>query len=81
MRNDFESNYLAHHGILGMHWGRRNGPPYPLDAPDLRHEYDNRTSEHWVAKRNMSTRERLEIERRYNAGESKGAIMKSMRLI
>ena len=34
MRNDFESNYLAHHGILGMHWGKRNGPPYPLDAAD-----------------------------------------------
>ena len=23
---------LQHHGILGMHWGRRNGPPYPLDG-------------------------------------------------
>lgn len=22
--------YLQHHGILGMHWGFRNGPPYPL---------------------------------------------------
>lgn len=21
---------LAHHGIKGMHWGKRNGPPYPL---------------------------------------------------
>jgi len=34
MRNDFESNYLAHHGILGMKWGHKNGPPYPLDASD-----------------------------------------------
>lgn len=25
---------LQHHGILGMHWGRRNGPPYPLGAGD-----------------------------------------------
>lgn len=32
MRNDFESNYLAHHGILGQKWGKKNGPPYPLDA-------------------------------------------------
>ena len=34
MRNDFESNYLAHHGILGMKWGHKNGPPYPLGASD-----------------------------------------------
>lgn len=23
-----------HHGIRGMRWGKRNGPPYPLDAED-----------------------------------------------
>ena len=34
MRNDFNSNYLAHHGILGMKWGKKNGPPYPLGASD-----------------------------------------------
>ena len=32
MRNDFESNYLMHHGILGQKWGQQNGPPYPLDS-------------------------------------------------
>lgn len=25
-----ETNSLSHHGILGMHWGVKNGPPYPL---------------------------------------------------
>ena len=34
MRNDFNSNYLEHHGILGMKWGQRNGPPYPLGSED-----------------------------------------------
>ena len=34
MRNDYCSNYLSHHGILGQKWGHKNGPPYPLDAKD-----------------------------------------------
>ena len=28
------SNDLYHHGILGQKWGRKNGPPYPLDGSD-----------------------------------------------
>lgn len=24
------SDEIKHHGIDGMHWGERNGPPYPL---------------------------------------------------
>lgn len=26
--------YLAHHGILGQKWGKKMGPPYPLDGGD-----------------------------------------------
>lgn len=44
MKNDFREycdyeyiihsleDALEHHGIKGMHWGERNGPPYPLDS-------------------------------------------------
>ena len=27
-------DYLSHHGIKGQKWGKRNGPPYPLDEED-----------------------------------------------
>lgn len=26
-----DDNFLSHHGIKNMHWGVKNGPPYPLD--------------------------------------------------
>ena len=26
------SDELSHHGVQGMHWGQRNGPPYPLQT-------------------------------------------------
>lgn len=26
-----DNNSLKHHGIMGMHWGKKHGPPYPLD--------------------------------------------------
>ena len=32
--NELEQAYLAHHGILGQKWHKKNGPPYPLDASD-----------------------------------------------
>lgn len=35
--------YLMHHGRKGMHWGVRNGPPYPLDASTANRSYGKAT--------------------------------------
>ena len=31
---DVYFNKLEHHGIEGQRWGKKNGPPYPLDESD-----------------------------------------------
>lgn len=33
-REELYRNELYHHGIQGQKWGRKNGPPYPLDYGD-----------------------------------------------
>lgn len=34
LHSALEEGALQHHGIIGMKWGKKNGPPYPL-APDI----------------------------------------------
>lgn len=33
-RQDLYRTQLVHHGIKGQQWGKKNGPPYPLDPED-----------------------------------------------
>lgn len=40
--------------------------------------YDPRTGEHWYTRSPLSNNQKLDLERRYNNGESKGSILRSM---
>lgn len=43
--------------------------------------YDPKTSTHYYTKRPLSNKQKLNLEAAYNAGRSKGEILKEMRLI
>lgn len=43
--------------------------------------YDNRTGQHWYTKRPLTNRQKLNLETRYNAGESIGSILNSMNML
>ncbi len=46
-----------------------------------RHIYDRSTGQYYETKRKLTSRERLELERRLADGEKKGAILRSMNLL
>lgn len=59
-----EYNYLKHHGILGMKWGKKNGPPYPLD--EKKHDKIVERAEKKLAKKKKAYAKDPEKLKKYN---------------
>lgn len=47
--------YLVHHGILGQKWGKKNGPPYPLDFSKLSAEERKQAKKESIDKGDVET--------------------------
>lgn len=57
----FVENALEHHGIKGQSWGKRHGPPYPLEGDDKRRsrEFAKENRE-----RKKKEKEKIKIQKR-----------------
>lgn len=72
---------LSHHGIRGMKWGKRNGPPYPLDPSDHsaaekkanNGRYSQGVKQDRSGKKSMTDEERAEKIRKIKKGIAIGA--------
>jgi len=69
--------YMAHHGIAGQKWGKRNGPPYPLEYSKLSPE--ERSEAKQKAIRTGNIKEAQQNKDYYNDNEL-DAVIKRFRL-
>lgn len=67
----YDTNEIYHHGVSGMKWGKRNGPPYPLDAQgkaDLREQ----------KKLNAKSKEDYKMHKAYNKQRANKAVKRDV---
>lgn len=77
---DLSEEFLEHHGILGMHWGQRNGPPYPLSkaistGKSLRKKVKKKAAIRKAKK--TRKRKKQELENKKQLQKSKDEVIKS----
>lgn len=61
------NNYLEHHGVDGQKWGKRNGPPYPLNSEGKASLVKQRKAE------KLNTENKLKYEQYKYAGRANTA--------
>lgn len=77
---DTFSDSLQHYGILGMKWGKRNGPPYPLTGktmsasekkavdPSYAKAHDKKNKVKYMSDQDLKdVNNRLNLEKQYNS--------------
>lgn len=72
MMGNMYENELYHHGVLGMSWGDRHGPPYPLQG-------ENKDAARADAKKKLARDKALEKARKTAAKKRKAARIEKAR--
>lgn len=73
MTNQNGNTYLVHHGITGQRWGKRNGPPYPLN--ESAKSAAEKKSAYKVNKKELTDEQKSKIKKGVAVGASATAAL------